>query len=313
MVEEAMSLAVTGFRHEAALYAGPDDFVEQCGSFIRGGLAADEPVLVVVIPSKIEMLRADLGRHADRVLFKDMEQIGRNPARIIPVWHDFLEQNASAGRVRGIGEPIWAGRTQDEISESQRHEELINLAFDGFNGSILCPYDTKSLPLDVIDEAYRSHPVMSSRGEEEMSGSYRGLERIADPDDRALPEPLARPIELAITTELDGLRRFVARHAAAFGLDTGRVSDLVLAVDEVATNTLRHGRGKGVLRTWVEGDTLFFEVSDRGRIDEPLVGRERPSVAEGGFGLWIVNQVCDLVQVRTYATGSVIRIQMRRR
>ena len=53
-----------------------------------------------------------LGDAARGVQFADMHQIGRNPARNIPAWRDFVDRNVAAGRgVRGIGEPIWAGRS----------------------------------------------------------------------------------------------------------------------------------------------------------------------------------------------------------
>jgi hypothetical protein len=33
---------------------------------------------------------------------------------------------------------------------------------------------------------------------------------------------------------------------------------------------------------------------------------------EGNRGLWIANQVCELVQIRTFPTGSVVRLHIRR-
>ena len=68
-----------------------------------------------------------------------------------------------------------------------------------------------------------------------------------------------------------------------------------------------------MLRTWVEGDALICEVRDAGRIDDPLVGRSRPPASRGsGFGLWLANQLCDLVQIRSNDRGSVIRLHVRR-
>src|SRR5437868_3363988 len=99
------------FRHEALLYAGEDEFVERNAAFIREGVAADEPVLVVVDAAKIDLLREELGDDADPavVQFADMADVGRNPARIIPAWREFVSQRAGErGAVRGIGEPIWA-------------------------------------------------------------------------------------------------------------------------------------------------------------------------------------------------------------
>jgi anti-sigma regulatory factor (Ser/Thr protein kinase) len=85
----------------------------------------------------------------------------------------------------------------------------------------------------------------------------------------------------------------------------------VLAVNELATNSMRHGGGRGVLSVWQENGTLLCEVTDRGHIADPLAGRERPPDARGGGrGLWLVNHLCDLVQVRSLHGGNVIRLHM---
>ena len=57
---------------------------------------------------------------------------------------------------------------------------------------------------------------------------------------------------------------------------------------------------------------MICEVSDRGRLDEPLAGRTRPELGQnGGWGLWLANQLCDLVQLRTLPDGSVVRLHLR--
>ena len=302
------------FIHEALLYAGDEEFVDRMTAFIRGGLEADEPVLVVVIPPKIDALRSALGGDAREVLFADMAEIGRNPARIIPLWREFVEGHAGIGRVRGIGEPIWAGRTPEEITESQRHESLINLAFDGAPAWILCPYDTKGLDVDVIDEALRSHPIVAANGPGETSPIYRGLDAIAEPFDDPLPDPPRDAARFAVVPgTLDSLRRVVAKQGREFGLEGSRAHDLVLAVNEILTNTVRHAGGNGTLRLWHEEDRLVADIRDHGRISEPLAGRRAPLPDQiGGLGLWIVNQLCDLVQLRSGPAGSVVRLHMSR-
>lgn len=303
------------FRHDALFYAGDSEFVDLCSLFIKDGLNAREPVLVAVVSRKIDMLKEALGSDADEVLFVDMARVGRNPARIIPVWHEFIAgRPGSAARVRGIGEPIWAGRTGDEIVEAQRHESLINLAFEDASGWILCPYDTDSLAEEVLAEAYRSHPYIAVGSSRQASSGYLGPHEIGKSLKHPLPEPQGRVDAMEIVPGcLAAARHFVQFRAAAHGLSVEKVEDLKLTVSELVANTLAHGGGRGTLRMWVEGDEVVMEVLDAGIIDQPLVGRRVPtSVQESGRGMWMVNQLCDLVQLRTHPWGSVVRVRMGR-
>jgi anti-sigma regulatory factor (Ser/Thr protein kinase) len=103
----------------------------------------------------------------------------------------------------------------------------------------------------------------------------------------------------------------VGRFGTAAGLEEARTTDLVLAVDEVATNSLRHGGGRGTLQIWREDGAVVCEVRDAGRIQDPMAGRERPALdRDGGRGLWMVNQLCDLVQLRTLPAGAVVRLHL---
>jgi hypothetical protein len=66
-----------------------------------------------------------------------------------------------------------------------------------------------------------------------------------------------------------------------------------------------------VLRIWSEPDGLVCEVRDGGRILQPLIGREEPAAGQiGGHGRWLVNLICDLVQVRSSEHGSTVRMKM---
>jgi anti-sigma regulatory factor (Ser/Thr protein kinase) len=306
-----------GFRHDALFYDGADDFVSRTASFIRDGVEAREGVLVVVSEPKIELLRAELGTQADAVRFADMEHVGQNPARIIPAWRTFVEEQAETDRpFRGIGEPIWAARSADELDECERHEALLNVAFDGEPAWWLaCPYDVGTLPQAVLAEAERNHPYVVDDGVRRPSDIYRGVHGSARPFDRPLPAPPASARTMTFDEDalsLRILRSFVIEEAGRVELDQARTDDLVLAASEVATNSMRHGGGGGELRMWHDGVSLICENSDAGRIDDPLVGRSLPAPSLGsGFGLWLANQVCDLVQIRTFEAGSVVRLHVR--
>ena len=135
---------VTAFRHEAYLYAGPDEYRDVAASFIHEGFAADERVLVMVPGSKIDLVRSAVGPHDHRVSYADMTEVGRNPARIIPAWREFVGSSADGRRMRGIGEPVWAGRTPAELAECQGHESLLNLAFAAYEPIPSCAPTTST-------------------------------------------------------------------------------------------------------------------------------------------------------------------------
>ena len=303
-----------GCQHEAFLYEGADDFLRGTLEFILDAVAAEEPVLVVLDSDKIKTLRSELRATSAKVLFADMADVGTNPARIIPAWQDFLDEHAGPdAQVRGIGEPICSGRSPAELAECQRHEALLNLAFADASFWLLCPYDVVTLDTTVIDEAVRTHPTVRQRGVERPSWSYPGSGAFATPDTSPLSDvPDGVPVLTFGPGDIGEVRQFVFRHAAGTGLGIDRVADLVLAADEISTNSLRHGGGLGTIGVWTEGDEAVCEIRDRGRMPEPLAGRRRPSVdGNDGRGLWLANQLCDLVQIRAIETGGVVRLRVR--
>lgn len=301
-----------GFQHQALIYEGVDQYLGGTLPFVREGLAGGEAVLIAVAEDRGEMIAAELGSEADRVLFVDMRKAGRNPASIIPLWRAFVDDHD--GRpVRGIGESAWADRGPAGLEECHRHEGLLNLAFSPVANwapwTLLCPYDAASLDDDVLEKVALSHSSISRQGRTEESARFE-----AEPDCLAgeLPPPASRPEVLAFElSELSEVRQRVAAAAGRTGLDQRGVADLVTATSELAANSVIHGGGSGTLRLWSEGDDLLAEVEDGGLIEEPLVGRQRPRIAqEGGRGLWLANQLCDLVQIRSGAWGTKVRLHV---
>ncbi len=301
---------VGGYRHEAFLYSGTDEFLSGTMSFIRRAVSAGDPVLVVVSGEKIGLLRRGLGAEAEHVSFADMAGVGGNPARIIAVWQEFVAAHAGSEQLWGIGEPVHPERSPTELTECQLHEALLNVAFDAATPFwMLCPYDLEALAGNVIDEARRTHPFVARGDRRQACGVFRPID-LADPFDRPVP---ARPADAAgMSFEAGGLRRvraFVAEQAERAGLDQRSAAAMVLAVSELATNSLRHGGGHGELRAWVQDRCLVCEVSDQGHITSPLAGRVRPVLdGRGGAGLWVANQLCDLVQIFSSPRGTAIRV-----
>jgi anti-sigma regulatory factor (Ser/Thr protein kinase) len=107
------------------------------------------------------------------------------------------------------------------------------------------------------------------------------------------------------------MRAWLGAWAGEAQLSADRTQQLVLAVNELASNSLCHGGGRGTLQAWREDGVLTCEVTDDGRIEQPLAGRINPAPSQSdGRGLWLVNQLCDLVQIRSSAAGTSVRVHM---
>jgi anti-sigma regulatory factor (Ser/Thr protein kinase) len=311
-VTELPPLTESGYRHEALLYSGQADFMHSTLEFIEQGLSRAEPMFVVVDEEKIDALCRELGSDHVGVRFADMTDVGANPARIIGVWHTFLAEHAGVA-VRGIGEPIYVERSSDELAECQLHEALLNVAVSPSRDFwLLCPYDVESLPADVVGEAFRTHPYVANGADRRCSGLYRHPEPAT-----VFAGALASPPESAVgvafgASDVAALRRLAARAASAHFLPA-QIDDVVVVVSELATNAVQHGSGGGTFRSWFDGDVLYVEITDSGHFEQLLAGRLPPGPAQpSGRGMWIANQICDLLQIRTSVDGTVIRGQIRR-
>jgi anti-sigma regulatory factor (Ser/Thr protein kinase) len=113
------------------------------------------------------------------------------------------------------------------------------------------------------------------------------------------------------TTNLSEVRALAEKQARLAGLPDERVIDFVIAVSEVAGNTVRHAKSPGSIEIWLDSDEIVCEIRDAGVIADPLVGSAPPPAdSNGGHGLWLVHQVCDRVDLRSDSSGTVIRMYM---
>ena len=83
------------FRHEALLFDGREAFLRGTVPYIETGLAAGEPVLVALPPQHLSWLRQRFG---EAIEYADIDELGRNPARIIPAWQAFLDRHEGPAR-----------------------------------------------------------------------------------------------------------------------------------------------------------------------------------------------------------------------
>jgi anti-sigma regulatory factor (Ser/Thr protein kinase) len=148
-------------------------------------------------------------------------------------------------------------------------------------------------------------------------GAQRDSAHYGDPAEVA--SALRHPLEPApadadtvpIGRDLFGLRSFVRACAGTAGLAGTRMDDLLLAANEAAANVIVHGGGKGTLALWSDAHGVVCEIVDQGGFDDPLAGRRVPDATlPGGRGLWLINQLCDLVELRSAPGGTTLRLHM---
>ena len=127
-------------------------------------------------------------------------------------------------------------------------------------------------------------------------------------DHPAACSPAVETLPYSRAGELATVRAFVCHRARAAGLSAARVDLLALAVSELATNTLQHTDGGGLVRVWAEAGQLICDVVDQGAPrgfggDMPAPGALR------GRGLAIVARICDEVAVHADVAGTVVRLR----
>lgn len=124
-------------------------------------------------------------------------------------------------------------------------------------------------------------------------------------------EPPFVTMQRLTATDLDRVRQVVTRITRHAGLDPDRAARLTLAVNEVATNAIQHGGGEAGVTIRVEDRQIVIEVQDDGPgIPEDVTASLPEPEATHGRGLWLANQLCDEVDLRTGGTGTLIRLVM---
>jgi anti-sigma regulatory factor (Ser/Thr protein kinase) len=295
--------------HAALLYDGD---LGEAAAVARRAMHSGMPLHIVVPRATMRLVAGALPPDPRRRLLADMADLGRNPARLIAAGQSFANDHPGE-RVCCLWEPAWPARSAAELLEVARHEALCNVAFGDRAMTIVCLYDSAGLPPSVISDAVRTHPVVIASGTQRVSPGYLGAGRLPPGCDDPLPAPAPGAVSISFDERLGPVREFSASQARAAGLDAARVSDVVLAVSEIAANALGHTVGGGVVRSWCTGDELLCQIEDNGHITDPLAGRRRqPADSRGGHGLWLVNLVCDLVERRTSAAGTITRLHMLR-
>ncbi len=302
------------FWHAALVYADEREFLAGAVPYLREGLRAGERLLVVTSRPNVEALRQRLGGHEPAIEYADSIAWYSAPGPTLTAYDDYMREHTRNGRrVRILGEPPWREELPLQRQAWQRYEALLNVACRHHRAHTLCPYDARALDRDILATAQCTHPTLLTPEGTRASEDYvDAADFCARLDEQPLPQP-GGPVEQVVFTAADlaRVRAFVAETAERAGLPPIQADELVVAVNEITGNAVRHGGGLGRLRAWREDHHLVFEVDDAGTAHpDPLAGYvRRPPDAEttGGYGLWLARQLCDLVEVR-HGPGWLVRL-----
>ncbi|WP_113701025.1 sensor histidine kinase [Nonomuraea lactucae] len=298
-------------RHVAVPYDSDEDFLLLVLPEVRRALAGGRRVLVVTCTANLRLLSDALGRDAGRIDSRISASWYAHPHRTLAAYHEYTVGR----RTLIVGEATWAGRGEREIREWIRYESVLNAALGGTAARMLCPYDRRKVPEEVIAQVAVTHPVTLGMAGEAASGAFvQPHELVLNGDHAPLPDPSGNVESVRFTApELKRLRHTVGDYARAAGMERDLIASLVLSVSEIAANSVEHGAGHGLIRMWVNGRELVCEIAEPGgALDDPLPGYIPPEPESSrGYGLWISRQLCDHVELRAEDGTLRVRLHMR--
>ncbi|WP_326824714.1 ATP-binding protein [Streptosporangium sp. NBC_01756] len=98
------------------------------------------------------------------------------------------------------------------------------------------------------------------------------------------------------------------------GLDEMREMNFLLAVSEAINNVLDHAGTAGAVTLRRTADQVVAEISDQaGLLTDTKAGMTPPPVgSRRGYGLWLMRQMCDEVEILCDPAGSTVRLTITR-
>lgn len=304
--------------HRALLAHSDGELVAGAETFVCEGLAAGQPVVIACTEDTSALLRAALRDHPGTQWAGWSDVFGSGPAAAITAIRRLTERyrTPSAPLVRAVLEPA-AGSDADSWREWQRYEAVLDHEAAGEPVLLMCVTDLRRVPEVLVAAARATHPVLTTRNGPQPNPDHEDPEAFlrllpVPPEPLEDTEPLLRADAVR---DLRGLRRELAERAGSAELPpeaAPALEDFLLAVDEMTTNALRHGRPPVSLRLWANAERLVCTITDHGAgFEDPFIGygpAHGDDLALGGMGLWLARQLCDHVDITPHGSGVHVRL-----
>lgn len=305
-------LAGAQLEHDAFLYGSDEQLVTAMVPFLQEGLTRGDAAAAVTTPGNLALLRDRLGADA-HVGYVEAADWYVRPAAAIAQFDAAIREliDGGAPHLRVVGE-LPFGSTAGEHASWNRYEAIVNEAFKRAPLWVVCLYDTRALPEQLIEAARRTHPTLFEARRRRQSADYVEpavlLGQIPEPG-----IPVAGPprLQLRIDGDPRGWRHSLAGAVEAEALPRGRAEEFLIAVGEVVANALGHGHGLAELTLWSTNDGVVCAVHDDGPgVDDPFAGYLPPGNddAAQGMGLWVARQLSDSLAIQSGADGTTVRL-----
>ncbi len=294
--------------HQALIYRSRDQLVSAAAAFLRGGLEVGDPVLIVASRPSLDVLSQTLGPDAGLVERHASDAWCPRPYERLQELHRLTADAPPGGVLRVLHEPAWDGSAAS-AREWAAFESVVNLALDEARLRLVCLYDALLVPGSVLGHAACTHPARIEDGAAVSSPEFVPTREYAPG-----PPPTAPDSAVELPLSWTELRAAVDRHARRLEVPAERIDDVVLAVQEIATNAELHGAPPVRCRLWGEGGELICQVSDAGPgVADPLTGWVPPDdAAAGGWGLPIARLTCDAVDIARRQGETLVTLFVKR-
>jgi len=298
------------YRHAVLVHDTDEELDRGVRAFVARGLDAGADVLVHSTADHVDRMRRVLEPHP-RLTFGLDEELYQEPTHTLFAYQRSLaERDEETG-----GRPLWVtgtvplGRDLAEQAAWHRYECAVDAALGAYPFVALCTYDARTRPDFVIAAALATHSAVNVRRVERRNPSYVApavflATPLAAPPRAPTTAPTATTVLRSsgdLATARDLVEDVARRHSAVSGRT---IEHLRVAVSEVVTNGLVHGRPPVRVAVWAELGRLTCLVEDSGRGGlDPMTGYPHPGEARF-LGLWAARQLVDELVITDARSGG---------
>jgi anti-sigma regulatory factor (Ser/Thr protein kinase) len=305
------------FDHAALIIDAEETIDRRLIPVLREHLRTGRPAMLVVSPTTEQVVRDRLGAAANALEWGHTDAFYQRLGFAYEAFRRYLrDQHASGRSVHVIAEPDIAtdlSAPVDRVAAYLSYEAMCNDAFVDFGCPVTCIWDGRRHPTLVIEGVRSIHDhELTEDGRQANSSFVTARDYLAGRADVAMPEP-PEQVDLDLLTstmaELADGRASVERWAATHGFSETATAQVMMAVNEVLTNALKHGVPPVRLRAWHHGTTLVVHVDDRGGRAIPAdAGYRPPTPLQASRGMWVTRQFADIVLTRSTEDLTAVRM-----